>query len=537
MPKHPRLQKRGSRFYLRARVPDDLRPVLGKREIREALDTADPREALKLVRMASVRVDALFAETRAKLRTEPVTTISEADIRHLALRWFHDYDRLVMDAGDHDPDQLDEDEADLLTPGNEAHLQGTADRILVQAHVQIDRASREYRLLCDLVTRGMLEAVRRTRRRGNHDHDTSGVGDPVFRGIAGDAPAPPALQPGANSLKLSELIKRYAADPARTKLSPKTLLKYQGHYKLIMDILGASKLVRDITRTDCRHIQEVLAALPANATKLLPGLSPEKAVEVARQKGMPPMNPTTANNVLLSLSALLTFAETEEWIDKHPGKGLMLAETGPADNEKRLPFTVPQLTMIFNAPAFAAGPRQGRFWVPLLSLWTGMRCGEACGLAAEDIQTIDGIHVIMVRPDEERGHRLKTDAARRLVTVHQELIKIGFLDFAKGRSGQLFPDLPKAATGYQSDLFSKWFGRFLDGIKITDKRLGFHSFRHTFTDALKNADVSGDVIDAICGWSTGKMRDLYGSGRRADVLAREVAKVEYQGLDLSHLYS
>jgi len=59
VPRHPRLQKRGSRYFLRVKVPADLRGATGKREIRKALGTSDPREALKAVRRASAETNAM----------------------------------------------------------------------------------------------------------------------------------------------------------------------------------------------------------------------------------------------------------------------------------------------------------------------------------------------------------------------------------------------------------------------------------------------------------------------------------------------
>jgi hypothetical protein len=67
VPKYPRLQKRGSRYFLRVKVPTDLRSAVGKREIRKALGTSDPREALKEVRKASAETDAMFDAVRGKL--------------------------------------------------------------------------------------------------------------------------------------------------------------------------------------------------------------------------------------------------------------------------------------------------------------------------------------------------------------------------------------------------------------------------------------------------------------------------------------
>jgi hypothetical protein len=69
--RHPRLQKRGSRYFLGVKVPTDLRSAIGKREIRKALGTSDPREALKRVRKASVEADAVFETYRVRTAPNP----------------------------------------------------------------------------------------------------------------------------------------------------------------------------------------------------------------------------------------------------------------------------------------------------------------------------------------------------------------------------------------------------------------------------------------------------------------------------------
>lgn len=52
-------------YYFRRRVPDDLYPLIGKRQIYKSLDTCDRREAIIRARALAVRTDQLFAEVRA----------------------------------------------------------------------------------------------------------------------------------------------------------------------------------------------------------------------------------------------------------------------------------------------------------------------------------------------------------------------------------------------------------------------------------------------------------------------------------------
>ena len=95
MRRHPRLQKRGSRYFLRVKVPTDLRSAIGKREIRKALGTSDPRGALKCVRKASVEADAVFETYRVRTARNASDRVpaSEADLERLALQAFQASER------------------------------------------------------------------------------------------------------------------------------------------------------------------------------------------------------------------------------------------------------------------------------------------------------------------------------------------------------------------------------------------------------------------------------------------------------------
>ena len=67
----------------------------------------------------------------------------------------------------------------------------------------------------------------------------------------------------------------------------------------------------------------------------------------------------------------------------------------------------------------------------------------------------------------------------------------------------------------------------------------FHSFRHSFIDALRLAGVPGEINIALVGHTGPSMNDKYGAKDKAirfrHRLAEAVASVTYPGLDLSHL--
>src|SRR5262249_13447494 len=139
-------------------------------------------------------------------------------------------------------------------------------------------------------------------------------------------------------------------------------------------------------------------------------------------------------------------------------------------------------------------------------------------------------------------------SSRRVVPVHPELVKLGFLDVVEesrkhgGEAAPLFPLLKPGPRGGYAEAWSKWFGRYIRGIGITNKDRVFHSFRHGFKDALRAAGEGEDINDALTGHSGGGVGRSYGAKemmRRFGLprLADAVAKVQYPGLDLSHLYS
>ena len=62
-----------------------------------------------------------------------------------------------------------------------------------------------------------------------------------------------------------------------------------------------------------------------------------------------------------------------------------------------------------------------------------------------------------------------------------------------------------------------------------------HSFRHSFEDALRSAELPDRTALALARRSEAGSSKVYGSGMSARQLADALAKVRYEGLDLSHL--
>jgi len=336
-----------------------------------------------------------------------------------------------------------------------------------------------------------------------------------------------------SSITLDALYHHYMDDPARNR-SKKTVMTYRSVYNVLMELFGPDKLISDIGRDDCRQFMDVVRHLPANAKKKFPKKTLMEISALAKERGMKPIAALTINKYLSKLSAMLKWAVEEELLDRNPAIGLKVADP-VHQQDKRLPFSDDQLKKIFTALEDRNG---AEYWVPYIGLYNGMRLNEICQLNVEDVVVKDDIWCFNITRGVSRGvddKVLKTKASERVVPIHPHLIEIGFMQYLKQFErkprSKLFPDIKTGTTGYRSDTFSKQFSRFLKSIDAYANRTSFHSFRHNFRDALREADVRHEIAMLLGGWSDSSRsksaQAFYGKGFTMNLILTELAKVEY----------
>ncbi len=183
--------------------------------------------------------------------------------------------------------------------------------------------------------------------------------------------------------------------------------------------------------------------------------------------------------------------------------------------------------------------RDGKYWIPLIALYSGMRLGEIVQLLVSDIKSDDGVTYFDIRRGEGEKKQIKTLSSIRRVPVHKTLIELGLSDhLAAARAARpkerLFEDIKPGANGDFSHNFSKWFGRYLREVGAKTPKTTFHSFRHNFKDALVAASVPENYARMLMGHSDDGVHGLYGTGIPIKLLDTELQKIAYP-LDLSHL--
>jgi len=83
---HPRLYRRGARYYNRAAIPQDIQSTYPKAEETLSLNTSDYQEALRLVRKSATEVDEGFEKHRrwVSAQAKPLDKLTDEQIARLA---------------------------------------------------------------------------------------------------------------------------------------------------------------------------------------------------------------------------------------------------------------------------------------------------------------------------------------------------------------------------------------------------------------------------------------------------------------------
>lgn len=567
-----RLLCRNGTWYYRRVVPKHLAATIGRPIIQHSLKTKDKNHAKKLREIEDVKWSAIFeaAESEALLKNGKAGTLRLSDDELITLvrsyvtkadRTFHD--REINDS----PSGADRNEALIETEIGRSILRNpddiradqwigaVEDKLLKQAGASADVITPDTQLrLYDLTRRGLLELQRRKLARYQDRFDR-----PFFDGLFD-----PARPDPVSFRALAEQYLAQATEEAEANgMSPKWIDKVRARVTLIRELIGDETPVAAIDYDRCLTARSMLARIPSNRTKIYGDLPLEQAIANAKIDGRALLAPVTQAGYLDTLRDILHLATLKRLLPHNPAATLRpLKRDDMKAEEKRLPFTPEQLKAFFAsdfyascspnaAMPYAKKDRDWRFWMPLLSLFMGMRPNEICQMLPSDVKcTGKGtwyVDVVASSDDDEAAapgstaKTVKTSASRRKIPVHPKLIEFGFIAFAERQQkanearllGNLKPDKYGNLATYALRRFRE---SFLKEAITVEPRQSFYSFRHCFRDALRRSEAGPDALKALGGWSQGKTTsDYYGDNADPDLHTDAMAKISFPGLKLDHL--
>ena len=355
-------------------------------------------------------------------------------------------------------------------------------------------------------------------------------------------------QPQMPLLSFDEAIRAYIDFKMSKGRDKKTIADIDQALRMLSFVRPDIQFVHHINKRLILEFETLLSDVPANYRKTprLRNLTFETLKLAA--VGKPRLSPASIDKYVITLRSFIHWCQdTDRMANWKLPKFEGLDKRNSKD--KRHPFTKDELQKLFNSPLFTGHQsdrdsqlwrhKEGElvtkdhyYWVPWIALYSGMRLREIIQLEVKDIRQEGEVHYMDLNEDGV-GKSLKNHASRRKVPIHGQLIEMGFLDHieavrARGHA-RIFPDAKPTAAGAPSDLFSKFFGRYLKAIGIKHSRLSFHSFRHTFIDqAARQARLPDHMIKALVGHADQTITfGTYGGRISIEELTAAVQQIDY----------
>lgn len=485
-------------YWLRKVVPEPLRAVVGKRELKETLGTKDPAEAKRKAPAVVERFEAMIASARSGN-----AAVSDRDIQAICGQWYRDR---VASEGDNpglavnwEMEQAEiESLLDLGDPQwSDASLGADGRR---EAALLLERAGH---LATPLAVARLGAALLQSRyafagmmeRRANGDWAPDGVIETFPAPATKAAPAPPSV------ITFGDLVAGWAAECGT---SGKALYDRERTAAGLKAFLGHDTAAR-VTADDVVRWKEARLAAGKSAKTVANDIGELRPIWKWGK-----------------LNRKLAFAE-------NPFAGLA-PRTKRGGPRLRVPFSEDDARALLTAAR-----RQDAAllrWLPWVLCFTGARIAEACQSVKEDFtRQRDGTWVLHIH-ENGPGRKLKTLHSERRVPLHPALIAEGLMSYVGDLpdGSPLFPDVHPDVFGSRGGTATKNHGRWVrKAVKITDTAKDpAHAWRHRFEDEARHAGVPQTVTDGLMGHRNAQNEsEGYGRGHRfmPDVSAPWVAKM------------
>lgn len=580
------LYRRGAVYYARIFVPKHLQAALGKKEIRPSLHTKDYLEAKRRLIPLLDQWAGTFDDM--KRRTELTgwdiasavwnhyATGLEAGDRERASRpteaeiWAA-FDKAMADArksgaADAGPIAMTNalTDAEILASkpqwdarrraarlkrlkgdlgaGDTRLIEREADAFLAKNGFRIAKDDPSYRELCFRLIRADIEQLERYAERDRGDY-TGKPKDPII------VEPPRADDPALDGETIMAVFEKFEREnPNNIQLH--TLGQMRRDVQHFTDFVGQGTRLAAVTKRNVREWKELLLDWPNKAAQVTAwkGMSAREIVAANKVSKKPKatIQKKTVRRHMGNLSSFCTWAERNDFMPANPVRGLL-----PKKEEvnRRKSFTDEELQKLFSAPLFTGCEkaswrgfdtpgnvhvRDHRYWIPYVMAYSGARPGEIAQLHVENVREQHGMWIMHITTEGEGGKRVKTKGSMRVVPIHSELIRLGFVKhcqkMAKAGHKQIFPELKIPESGQVAAQMGREFGRYLERLGIkSGPDIVLYSLRHTFVDRARLAGFLDAEIGLVIGHGQATMTGRYGTEQQGTLQRRAeiVEAVQY----------
>ncbi len=452
------LLKRGGRYYVRRRVPQDLVAALGRKEIQKALGTAERHIANLALPAADMAINEMFEEARARL--------ARAAAQPKPMSSWEGY-----------PEQAQEDEErerELRENADFHAWQDARQAMLGEVIEQKIRTLFQSLALVAPTAAPALTARPQAQLAPAHAKSTGHTLDSMYD-LWKEATKP---QPRTAEQYLLAL-ERFGKWTGVTTVEAATKADFVTYRAALVENCTPS-----VTSLSLRQVSAMFNRALSNAwieTNPAKGVKPETQRQRAKSL-RPPFDVRTLNNLFSSR----VYAKGDR----------------PARGGGEAVYWIPLLLLLTGAR------------IEEVAQLAPDDVYEETYLDGEGASR--RVWVVRFVTNDDRGQRVKNFSSHRRVPLHPELVKRGFHLFTQAqlrvKKSRVFDELTTDHYGRESGDWSQWWidDYLRKECDPTSSKMVLHSFRHTFKDACRDCGITKETMDAIQGHSDGDTSDDYG---------------------------
>lgn len=326
-----------------------------------------------------------------------------------------------------------------------------------------------------------------------------------------------------------KVFEKFADDKRRKKTSENTINDNKTCLNLIFEMIG-NPIIENLSFSKCRFVSDNIDKVPAKWNKDKQSLS--EAMEADNKK----LSPKRIITYLNVFNEFLNYLKIEKYTTDNFEGSIRFPKKESIIERHR--FSETDMKKLFSDEYYKFKNDEDhfhRFYIPLISLYSGMRLNEICQLYIDDIKFENDIYYFRVDTTHEKQH-LKNKQSKRIVPIHPNLIKVGILDIwnkaKKNNEEQLFYKLTYDTKNHFNHKMSAWFGRYTKSLGVDDAGKVFHSFRHTVKQELRNSGVNREFQNLLLGWNMDGVGEVvYGKDAPIELLYKEICTIHYDCMD------
>ena len=411
-PQH--LQRRAGTYYLRVRVPPDLKALVGMCEVRRTLGV----HTLSKARPLALKFASRVLETFAMLQNQE---FSKDEARRLVIACFRELETNLEHGFVPETDDPEYELAEQVAAWSEVNctvrsqLQNKAfdQPVIGMAKSLVGRNGHSWKELPaanrqDMlvgVSQALLEAHRLFLFRLESQLQPYHPANELFA-ESRDAPIAEAFPPAASKVGMPvgpsvKVVVEHFLQSMKSGWTPKTYRSRQTRLNYLIEFLGPDRILSTVNAADLREYSEGLLKFRNRNTCHVGKTFSEKQTNNPEHR----ISPYTANLIFITTKVFFAWAKSKKgYIEHNPASDLTIDVPKKAKKalKVRRPFSPEELKVLFSAPLFTGclavhrrfqpGKhiiKDDKYWIPLVGFFTGMRLGEIVQLHVDDV-ILDG---------------------------------------------------------------------------------------------------------------------------------------------------